>query len=528
MRLLANGVSVKVTVSLLAATCMATAAAAQLPPEARTVRAEVRAWRERNEVPIVRELVELLAIPNLATDSVNIRRNAEWLVRALERRGVAARLLEVEGSPPAVFGSLDVPGASRTIVLYAHYDGQPVDTSEWTSHPWRPVLRSGPLDRSPRELPLVPEGGRYDPEWRLFARSAGDDKSPIIAALAALDALRESGRRPTVNLRFFLEGEEERGSQHLRAMLTRHAGLLRGADAWVFLDGPVHQSRRHQLVLGVRGVAGFQITVYGPNRALHSGHYGNWAPNPALLLAHLVASMRDPDGRVLIDGFYSDVRPPGPAEREALRAFPDVDPVLRAELGLAASEAGNAPNAERILLPALNVQGLSAGRTGALTTNAIQAEATASFDFRLVPEQTPARLRELVVAHLARQGYHVVTEEPDSATRSRYPRIARLVWRGGYPATRIALDHPAVRSLAAAIEPALDQPLLRLPTSGGSLPMHHFVEVLGAPLITFPIVNHDNSQHGPNENLRLRNLWDGIELLAVLLARLGAVWQPQS
>lgn len=494
--------------------------------DARALRERLRLWRERNEVRLVRELAEFLAIPNLASDSAAIRRNAAWLAQALERRGVQAQLLETDGAPPAVLGRLTVPGATRTVVLYAHYDGQPVDASEWRSGPWTPTLRSGPLDRSPRDLPLVPVRGRYDPEWRLFARSAGDDKSPIVAALAALDALRDQGMSPTVNLTFFFEGEEERSSPHLRQTLTRHAALLR-ADAWIFLDGPVHQSRRHQLVLGVRGVAGFQLTVYGPRRALHSGHYGNWAPNPALLLAHLVASMRDADGRIMIPDFYSDVRPITSAERAALAALPDVDAALRAELGLAATEASNAPNAERILLPALNVQGLSAGRTGEQSANAIQPEATASFDFRLVPDQTPDRLRRLLVAHLEGQGYHVVEAEPDSATRARYPRIVRLQWRGGYPATRIAPDHPAVRAVAAAVQPALDQPLLLLPTSGGSLPMHHFAEVLGAPLITFPLVNHDNNQHAANENLRLANLWDAVELLGVLMVRLGATWRPE-
>lgn len=500
---------------------------AQQVPDAPRVRDAVRAWRTGHESEVLGNLAALLALPNLASDGPNIRRNAEAVAAMLRARGIDARLLELEGSPPAVFGELRVPGATRTVVLYAHYDGQPVDTAQWRSPPWSVVLRDRPLEAGGRDVPLPTAGQRADPEARIYARSASDDKSPIIAMLAALDALRASGMRPSVNLKFFFEGEEEAGSPHVRAMLTRYAEVLR-ADAWIFCDGPVHQSRRPQVVFGARGVVGFGITVYGPNRALHSGHYGNWAPNPALLLAQLIASMRDADGRILMTGFYDDVRPPSAAERTALAAIPPPDSALRDELGLGASEAGNALLAERLMLPALNVQGLEAGRVGAGASNAIPTQATASFDFRLVPDQTPAHLRELVVSHLERQGYHVVTSEPDSATRRRYARVARLVWGSGYPANRTALDAPVSRAVVGALQPALDQPLIQVPTLGGSLPLYHFAEVLRVPLVTLPTVNHDNNQHGSNENLRLQNLWDAMEMFGVLMVRLGPEWRERS
>ncbi len=492
--------------------------------DARSVRDETRAWRLRNEHAVLRELVELLRIPNVARDQADIRRNAVLLMTMLERRGFASRLLEAPGASPAVFGDLRVPGATRTIVYYAHYDGQPVDTARWHGDPWAPLLRDGPVEAGGREVPWPAEGAAFDPEWRLFARSASDDKSPIVALLAALDALRAAGRRPSVNLKVFLEGEEEAGSPRLGDLLRAHRDLLR-ADAWIFGDGPVHQTRRPQLVLGARGVTVMRVTVYGPLRPLHSGHYGNWAPNPALLLAHLVASLRDPDGRILVDGFYDDVRPPTAAELSAVAALPAVDDGLRQELALAATEAGGAPVAERVLLPALNVQSLEAGGSGPNAANAIPTQASASIDFRLVPDQTPERIRERVEAYLARRGWTVVHEAPDTLVRRRTPRLVRLSWvAGGYPATRTAVDAPVTQAVARALAPALDQPLLIVPTSGGSLPLFHFQEVLGAPLITVPIVNHDNNQHGADENLRLRNMWDGIELYAVLLARLGVEW----
>jgi acetylornithine deacetylase/succinyl-diaminopimelate desuccinylase-like protein len=489
-----------------------------------TLRARVSAWRAGQETAIVRELTELLAIPNLASDSVNIRRNAALLVGMLERRGIKARLLELPGSPPAVYGELLTPGAMRTVVFYAHYDGQPVDTGRWASRPWSPVLRDGPLTAGAREVPFPAEGGRFDPEWRIYARSASDDKSPIVAMLAALDALRSLSIRPSVNLKFFLEGEEEAGSGHLRAMLTRHAETLK-ADLWLFGDGPVHQSRRPVISFGVRGVMGIQLTVYGPARPLHSGHYGNWAPNPNVMLAHLLASLRDEEGRILIERFSDDVRPFSAEQRAALAAMPSVEDQLRGELRLGRTEGGGAPLAELVSLPGLNVSGISGGRTGSAAANVIVPEATAYLDFRLVPDQRPERIRALLEAHFSKRGYHVVHSDPDSATRRAHPRIIKVIDEGGYPATSTALDLPVSRAVIRAAEGTLGTSLIVEPPMGGSLPLYHFQEVLGSPLIMVPIVNHDNNQHAENENLRLQNLWDGIVLYAGLLTRLGAEWR---
>jgi acetylornithine deacetylase/succinyl-diaminopimelate desuccinylase-like protein len=493
-------------------------------PSDSSLRARVAAWRSGHETDIVREFVDLLRIPNLATDSVNIRRNAAALVTMLERRGVTARLLDAPGSPPAVLGELTVPGAVRTVVLYAHYDGQPVDTARWVSPPWQPVLRDRALFAGGGEIPFPAAGARFDPEWRIYARSTGDDKGSIIAQLSALDALRALGVRPSVNLKFFFEGEEEAGSSHIRDMLTRHADLLR-ADLWLMGDGPVHQTRRQQITLGVRGDIGLQLTVFGPARPLHSGHYGNWAPNPDVMLVHLLASMRDEEGRILIDHYSDDVRPVSAAERAALATIPPVEEQLLGELRLGRSEGAPASLGERILLPGLNVSGLSGGRTGSTAANVIVSEATAFLDLRLVPDQRPERVRELIVEHLGKQGYYVVTSDPDSAARRAHPKIVKAVFSAGYPASRTAPDVPAARAVIEALQAGLAEPLITLPTSGGSDGTYIFHDVLGAPIIGLPISNHDNNQHAENENMRLKNLWDGIELYAGLLARLGSRWQ---
>jgi acetylornithine deacetylase/succinyl-diaminopimelate desuccinylase-like protein len=503
---------------------------AQQPAPARgavqgaAVRAAARRYREAHEADIAREFADLLALPNVASDSANIRRNTAAVIELLRRRGVTARALEGGGGPPAVYGELRTAGATRTVVFYAHYDGQPVDPSQWTGAPFAPVLREGSLAAGARIVPFPGSGQRVSGESRIYARSASDDKGAIIAMLAALDALKAGGIAPSVNLKFFFEGEEEAGSSHLRPMLEQNAELLR-ADAWVFCDGPVHQSGRQQVVFGARGVMGLELTTYGPLRALHSGHYGNWAPNPAALMANLIASMRDDDGRILIAGFTDDVRPISEAERAALGAVPMIDTTLRRAMQLGATEANNAPLAERIMAPALNVRGIKVGGVRELAANAIPTEASASIDFRMVPNQKPERVRELVEAHLRSRGYFIVHDTPDSATRLAHAKIVRVEWEGGYAATRAPMDIPFSRALLAAASAGATNPPLAVPMLGGSLPTSTFEQVLGVPLVVLPIANYDNNQHAANENIRMQNLWDGIELFAAVMARVGHEWK---
>jgi acetylornithine deacetylase/succinyl-diaminopimelate desuccinylase-like protein len=365
----------------------------------------------------------------------------------------------------------------------------------------------------PRDLPNP--GEEVDPEARIYARSAGDDKAPAAAIFAALDALADGGISPSSNLRFFFEGEEEAGSRHLGAYMRTHRRQL-AADAWLICDGPVHQSRRPQLVFGVRGLAGLEITVYGATRYLHSGHYGNWAPNPAMRLAQLLATMKDEAGDVAIEGFYDSTIPPGEAELRALRSVPHIDAQLRSELGLATTEGGNARLEERLLRPSLNVRGLESAAVGERARNVIPPSATASIDVRLAKGNDPETMLDLVERHVREQGYHLVRTDPEHAERLRFPLIAKVTRRPGYPAARTSIDLPIVEQIIQAAERATAEPLVLLPTMGGSLPLHLFTDLLGAPLIIVPIANHDDNQHAPDENLRLANLWYGIDLMGAI------------
>ncbi len=438
----------------------------------------------------------------------------------LKKRGVAVRLLDVPGAPPIIYGELKAASAKHTLILYAHYDGQPVDAAQWSSPPWTPVLREE--NGKPVAFASLPEP--LPGEWRIYARSASDDKAPIQAMLSALDALRAANVPPAVNLKFFFEGEEEAGSPHLAQAIRQYADLLRG-DAWILCDGPVHQTRRMQLYFGARGITDVEMTVYGPARPLHSGHYGNWAPNPAVLLAELLASMRDREARIKIAGFYDDVRPLTDSERQAIRQAPAVDAKLMKDLGLAWTEGGDEPLLLRLMMPALNVRGIESGHVGEKAQNAIPTAARASVDFRLVPDQRPERMRASVEDHIRKQGFYIVREFPSAEERRAHPRLIQLAWGAGYPAARVSMDLPVAQAVTDSIEAVLGGPVIRLPMLGGSVPLYLFPEVLKTPVIGVPIVNHDNNQHAADENLRLQNLWDGIEILGGLFADVENHWK---
>jgi acetylornithine deacetylase/succinyl-diaminopimelate desuccinylase-like protein len=475
-----------------------------------------RQYRQQHEHEIMAEFMQLLALPNVAVDTPNIRRNAALITQMLEKRGVQTRLLEVPNAPPVVFGEIKTPGATRTLIFYAHYDGQPVEPAKWVGgDPFNPTLRSASLETGGRDLPVPAKSQPFNPEWRLYARSSGDDKAPILAICAALDALRAQQIKLNANFKFFFEGEEEAGSPHLLSLAEKYRDLLK-ADAWLICDGPVDQTRRQQLYFGARGVTGFELTVYGPRRELHSGHYGNWAPNPALWLAKLLASMKDEDGRVLVKGFYDGIEPLSASEKRAFAEAPDNDALLKRELGLGWSEGGGKKLIELLNQPSLNIRGFVSSSIGATARNVVPSTATASLDIRLVKGLDHRRAVDLVVEHIRAQGYYISETEPDDATRLKYPKLVKLVRQSGYNAAKTSMDLPISQAVIGAVESAHGK-IIKMPTLGGSVPLYIFTDHLNTPCIGVPIANHDNNQHSANENIRLQNLWDGIETMAALL-----------
>jgi acetylornithine deacetylase/succinyl-diaminopimelate desuccinylase-like protein len=480
-------------------------------------RQQVARWISRHQPVVVGELLELLAIPNVAADRENIRRNAEHLRAMLARRGFAAELLETNGNP-LVFGDLKVPGASRTILFYSHYDGQPVAPRAWKqADPFKPVVRTGRMDRGGELIADVSKVTSFEPDWRIYARSASDDKSPIVALCAAIDALKSLNLSATSNVRVILDGEEEASSPSLVPAIRRYRDKL-DADLMVILDGPMHSSGRPTIAYGARGIVTMNLTVFGPKSGVHSGNYGNWIPNPAQRLAALLATMKQDDGRVTVKGFYDAVAPLSPDEQALLDGVPeDSEQMLRA-FGVAEPERAFPRLQAALQSPTLNVRGLVSAHVGAGARTIIPDRATAAIDIRLVKETPAADLVEKVRAHVRAQGYHVIDGEPDDAVRQRHGKIAAIVVSETVMnAFRTPPSEPQARRVAAALAAAFGAPPVQLRTLGGSVPIAPFIDALGFPAILVPVVNFDNNQHEENENLRIGNLFQGIEIVAVLL-----------
>lgn len=474
-----------------------------------------RQWRQQHERAIMDEFVSLLAIPNIAADHANIQRNADAIAAMMEKRGIAAKLVSVPGGNPIVFGEIKTPGATRTIVLYAHYDGQPLDPKEWATPPFTPTLRDKQLERDGQVIALPAAGKPFDPEWRMYARGSADDKAPIIAMLTAVDAIRAAGIKTKSNIKFAFEGEEEAGSTNLEKTLAANKELFSG-DLWLMCDGPVHQTRRQLIAFGARGATRVDVTVYGGRGELHSGHYGNWAPNPALLLARLLVSMKDENGRVLVDHFYDDVAPLSDLEKRAIADAPDIDADLMREFWLGSTEGGGKKLTELITLPSLNIRGMASSRIGAQASNVIPATASATMDVRLVKGMDPRITANRVIEHIRKQGFFVVDQEPSGEERRAHPKVAMVIAGRYEAATRTSMDLPISQEVIRVVESARG-PAVKLPNMGGGLPLTSVERPLGTRTIVIPMGNHDNNQHTYNENLRLQNLWDGIELMAALL-----------
>lgn len=469
-----------------------------------------RGWK------VIRDFADLLAIPNVTGSVEDLRTNAAEIARRFEQRGATMEVVELPGASPVVLGRLPANRPTATVGVYVHYDGQPVDPDQWAHPPFSPTLTTKALHDGGEVIDLPGPEDAVDPEWRLYARGASDDKTPLAAIAAALDAMAVAGEHSRVELVFLFEGEEESGSPNLERYMTELAPRL-AADAWLLCDGPVHQSRSPQVAFGARGYSGFDLTFYGPERELHSGHYGNWVPNPAFELARFLASCKDDRGHVTIEGFYDDTIPITDADRAAIAALPDVDERLRDELGYAGPEVEGVGYAERLMLPSFNVRGIRAADVGEAARNVIPADATVSVDIRLAAGDDPVAMVDRVQRHLEQAGYVVLDREPTRQERREHRRLARLDRATAYRAARIPMGSALATSLLEVCREATGEEVVALPTFGGSVPLYLFEDILDASVAILPIANHDNNQHAANENVRVANLFYGVRLWATLL-----------
>ena len=504
--------------STVLALCLGAAFAAALPAGAALPPGVDDASIAAAAVASFPEFLELLALPNDSAKPADIQRNAAWLEAAFRRRGFTTRLLENKGRP-LVFAEYGTarPG-QKTVLYYIHFDAQPVVPSQWAQKDaWQPVVKRRAADGTWAEVDraeLLKPG--FDRELRVFARSSSDDKGPIAMFLAVFDLLRAKRIDPASHVKVLLDSEEEVGSPGIAATVATNAALL-STDAVVLLDGPVHASSRPTLAFGNRGVIAVTLTVFGPKAPLHSGHFGNWVPNPALRLAKLLATMKDDDGRVTVSGYYSRTHL-AESDRKVLAEVPDDEAALKVRTGIAQPEKVGATYQESLQYPSLNVRGLASASVGDKAANVVPRDAVAELDLRTTVESDPAFLVDLLRKHVEAQGFHLVDTDPTDAERARWPKLARFEPHQPEEAARQPFDAPVGRWAAAALGGAFPgAPVVRIRMMGGTLPTHAIVGPLKAPFVQVPVVNPDNNQHAYDENLHMGHYLSGMRTMAALL-----------
>ena len=479
--------------------------------------AEIREHVDNNYPEAIDLYREFLSLPNVAFYPSDILRLVEWMEPAFKQRGFQVQRIATNGNP-VLLAERTASDAKGTVLVYLQSDGQPVDRRAWQQeHPFKPVLKAQQTDGQWAEISWDALKDDYDPDWRIFARSAADSKGPMAQFLSAMDILNQVDHEFDFNLKVIVDTEEEMGSPNLPQALIDNRDLL-AADLLLIFDGPPHASNEPTVKLGARGIVTITLKTYGPRVPQHSGHYGNYAPNPAFHLSRILASMKDADGRVLIPGYYDGIEISDEV-RSMLAAVPDDEPAIREGMGIARSDSIGDNLQESVQYPSLNIRGLSSGWVGSQSRTIVPATATAEIDVRLVKESDPDRMLGLIRQYIEDMGYYVIDREPTEAERQTEPGIVRFDSNFSYGAYRSGIDEAAGRLARKGLVHLYGEEPIVIRTSGGSIPISPFVETLGIPAASVPTVNIDNNQHSPNENLRLGNFKEGIAMLVSVLCQ---------
>jgi len=434
----------------------------------------------------------LLRIPSISAlpeHAVDCRAAAEAIAADLRTIGIEHVEVAETGGHPVVYGDWLHAEGAPTVIVYGHYDVQPVDPLElWESPPFEPIVVGD----------------------RLQARGAADDKGQVHLHLRATEALLATSGSLPVNLKFVFEGEEESGSVNLDRWLEANRERL-AADLVVISDTGFFDGNRPAITIGLRGLAAVQVDVYGSTIDLHSGSYGGTVQNPANALATIIAGLKGPDGRILVPGFYDDVRPLTEADRAAFAALPFDEEAFRESIGVPAlvGEAGYTTLERRGARPTLDVNGIWGGFQGEGSKTIIPAHAHAKITCRLVPDQDPSRITDLLVSY--------ITEIAPPGVRVEVVRQ-----HGGRPSLT-PIDHPATKAAARAIEATFGVVPLYI-REGGSIPVcASFESILGLPVVLLGFTPPDDHAHAPNEAMDLRNYEAGIRTVARLWYELAGL-----
>ena len=456
----------------------------------------------------INELKDFVAIPNDALNADDIDDNIFWLKKKFNARGFNTMALETENLP-LFFATLPMEENKPTVLIYMHFDGQSVDPSKWNQpNPYNAILKK-PIADGYQKVALEEIGENIDYNWRLFGRSTSDDKGPIVMFLNAMDLLIKEGKKLPFNIKVILDGEEEKSSKPLPAAVKKYRELLE-ADFLVIADGPVHASGKPTVVYGCRGITTLSLTTYGPIKPQHSGHYGNYAPNPGFQLVQLLATMKDAEGRVTIQGYYDGINLDETAQK-VLKSVPDNTKAIAEKLQFKTADKVGDFYQEALQYPSLNIRGLASGWVGKKARTIVPATATAELDLRLVPESDGNHLKKLVKTHIKQQGYYLLNHTPTKEERLAHDKIVTVLEGSVTDAFRTDLNNKYGKFLVNTLQQTFNEDVVQIRIMGGTVPIAPFINELQIPAFIVPMVNPDNNQHSPNENLKIGQLAYGIK-----------------
>jgi len=460
------------------------------------------------------ELRDFVSLPNDALNADDIDSNLIWLRNKFNQRGFNTSILETDNLP-LFFAALPMDDTKPTLLFYMHFDGQGVDASKWDQdNPYGTVLKSKDGNQLKTEdFTALDNDINYD--WRLFGRSTADAKGPIVMFLNAIDLLKNKGKELSFNVKVILDSEEEKGSKPLPKAVRTYKELLM-ADFLIINDGPMHATGKPTVVYGCRGITTLSLTTFGPINPQHSGHYGNYAPNPGFQLTQVLASMKDKEGRVIIPGYYDGISL-DETTQNILKSVPENDAEINEKLQFKTPEKVGGFYQEALQYPSLNIRGLGSGWIGDKARTIVPATATAELDLRLVPETDGTRLKDLVKKHIQKEGFFITDTVPTKTERMAHDKLMMVTEGSVTDAFRTDLNNPYGNFIVKTLQDTFEEDVVQIRTMGGTVPIAPFINELKIPAFLVPMVNADNNQHSPNENLRIGQIAYGIQTFYALL-----------
>jgi acetylornithine deacetylase/succinyl-diaminopimelate desuccinylase-like protein len=466
------------------------------------------------------EFIEFLSYPNDANYESDIYKLMDWTEDKFKSLDFKINRLDTE-TIPLMLASKHISDDYKTVLIYMHLDGQPVDLSKWNQeNPFIPVYKLNEdgkfVDYDSNKLANIDYKTLEERDIRIFARASSDAKGPVMMLIQAMKFMNSKNIDNKFNLKLIMDFEEEKGSPSLPDAVKKHSTILK-SDALLIFDGPQHESDLPTLNFGNRGISSITLKTYGPVVPQHSGHFGNYAPNPVFRMSNILSSMKDENGIVKIKGYYDGITISDKVKKY-LDNVPDNEESMLNKMQFKKPESVGNSYQEAIQFPSLNVRGIRAGWVEDEVRTIVPSECIAEIDVRLVIESDGYRLHDLIKKHIEDLGYVVLDHEPSKEERMKYDKIVKFNSTVSYPAFRTDIDSDLGNWLSETLTRTFGvEPVLRR-TSGGSVPISPFVNVLNIPAVGVPTVNKDNNQHSPNENIKLINYIKGIESFVGILS----------